>query len=148
MSRLANLKRLDAYLKTFRLAGENCGYLYVTAQADATSRLDKAAGDQVVLARPELRQNSFDQDSHSDDMDTAVFVLSKNLGPALTVEKEDAQYSRLADLADAVLKKIDEDCTGSCGLMAGFMISDIQVVPETMIFGGWCGFSISIGFRV
>lgn len=147
MNRLKNLDRLSTYLKGFRLAGASCGYMYVTAQADATTRLDKASGDQVVIARPEVRQGGFGQDNYREDFDTAVFVLAKDLGAARTDEAEETQYSRLMGLADAVLAKIDADCTGGCGLMSGFEISDVQVVPETFLFGGWCGFSMSIGFR-
>ena len=101
----------------------------------------------MLLARPELRQNSTGQDCCSDALDTAIFVLSKSLGAARTDETEEAQYSRLLGLADTVLAKIDADCTGGCGLMFGFEISDVQMVPETSLFGGWCGFSMSIGFR-
>lgn len=119
----------------------------MTAQADATSTLDKLSGDQVLLARPELRQYG-DSDGYEETIDTAVFVLAKDLGAGRTQEKEDAQFERLGEIADAVLSKIDNTVTGGdCPLLAGFIITDVAVVPEVQIFGSWQGYSIDITFK-
>lgn len=146
-SRLQNLQNLNTYLKNFRMPVLDCGFLYVTSQADATTALDKLSGDQVLLARPELRQYG-DSDSYEETIDTAVFVLAKDLGAGRTQEKENNQFDRLAELADAVLSKIDKSVTeGDCPLLAGFVLTELAVVPETQIFGSWQGYSISITFK-
>lgn len=146
-SRLQNLQNLNTYLKNFRMPVLDCGFLYVTSQADATTALDKLSGDQVLLARPELRQYG-DSDSYEETIDTAVFVLAKDLGAGRTQEKENNQFDRLAELTDAVLSKIDKSVTeGDCPLLAGFVLTDLAVVPETQIFGSWQGYSISITFK-
>lgn len=146
-SRLQNLRNLNTYLKNFRMPGLDCGFLYVTSQADATTALDKLSGDQVLLARPELRLYG-DSDSYEETIDTAVFVLAKDLGAGRTQEKENNQFDRLAELTDAVLSKIDKSVTeGDCPLLAGFVLTDLAVVPETQIFGSWQGYSISLTFK-
>lgn len=146
-SRLRNLRNLDRYLQHFHIDDLGCGFRYVTAQADATTTLDKLAGDQVLLARPEMRQYG-DSDGYEETIDTAVFVLAKDLGAGRTQAKEDAQFERLADIADKVLSKIDNTVTaGDCPLLAGFIVTDIVVTPEVQIFGSWQGYSIAITFR-
>lgn len=146
-SRLRNLHNLNTFLKNFTIPELNCGFHYVTSQTDATTTLDKLSGDQVLLARPELRQYG-DSDTFEETIDTAVFVLAKDLGAGRTQAKEDAQFDRLADIADAVLSKIDKTVTeGDCPLLAGFIVTDIAVVPEVQIFGSWQGYSIAITFK-
>lgn len=149
MKRLQNLSNLNRYLRDFSLPqyprGVKCSY--VTSQADATSLLDKCAGKQVLLARPELRQTG-EGDSFSDVIDTAVFVLAKDLGAAKTQEKENALFDELEGIADDILSKIDCDLTsGSCSLLPGFSIDEVIVTPEIQIFGSWCGYSLAITFR-
>lgn len=146
-SRLKNLRKLNTFLQNFAVAALDCGFHYVTDQGDATTTLDKLSGDQVLLARPELRQYG-DSDGYQETIDTAVFVLAKDLGAGRTQEREDAQFDRLEDIADTVLGKIDDAITsGDCPLLAGFEISDIAVVPEKQIFGSWQGYSIAITFK-
>lgn len=146
-SRLKNLRKLNTFLRNFTVAGLNCGFHYVTDQGDATTTLDKLSGDQVLLARPELRQYG-DSDGYKETIDTAVFVLAKDLGAGRTQEKENDQFDRLENIADIVLEKIDDAITsGDCPLLAGFEIIDIAVVPEKQIFGSWQGYSIAITFN-
>lgn len=146
-SRLRNLRKLNTFLRNVTVTGLDCGFHYVTDQGDATTTLDKLSGDQVLLARPELRQYG-DSDGYQETIDTAVFVLAKDLGAGRTPEREDAQFDRLENIADAVLKKIDDAVTSEeCPLLAGFEITDIAVVPEKQIFGSWQGYSIDITFR-
>ena len=146
-SRLKNLRKLNTFLRNFTVAGLDCGFHYVTDQGDATTTLDKLSGDQVLLARPELHQYG-DSDGYKETIDTAVFVLAKDLGAGRTQEKENDQFDRLENIADIVLEKIDDAITsGDCPLLAGFEIIDIAVVPEKQIFGSWQGYSIAITFN-
>lgn len=145
MNRLKNLARLNLYLRRLHLHGAACTVSFVTAQADATSRLASASGDNILIARPEYRSYG-DSDSFSETYDTAVFVLAKDLGNARTDEKENEQYDRLAGLADMILNRIAEDTDRGCALLSGFSMTDVQVTPEVSLFGGWCGYSISISF--
>lgn len=149
MRRLRNLSSLDRYLRDFSLLQHSgtVKFSYVTSQADATSLLDKYSGNQVLLARPELRQTG-DGDSFADVIDTAIFVLAKDLGAGKTQQKVNAQFDTLESIADDILTKIDDDLTsGSCSLMSGFVIDEVIVTPEIQIFGSWCGFSLAITFR-
>lgn len=149
MKRLRNLNSLNQYLRDFSLPlhRDNVACSYVTSQADATSLLDKRSGKQVLLARPELRQSG-EGDSFIDVIDTAVFVLAKDLGAAKTQEKENALFYELEGIADDILSKIDCDLTsGSCSLLPGFYIDEVIVSPEIQIFGSWCGYSLAITFR-
>lgn len=146
-SRLRNLHNLNTFLQSFTVADLDCGFHYVTDQGDATTTLDKLSGDQVLLARPESRQYG-DSDGYQETIDTAVFVLAKDLGAGRTQEKEDAQFDRLEEIADVVLSKIDNAVTsGDCPLLAGFVISDVVIVPEKQIFGSWQGYSLAITFK-
>lgn len=148
MKRLQNLSKLNQYLRDFSLPQSyavTCSY--VTSQADATSLLDKCSGKQVLLARPELRQTG-DSDGFTDVIDTAVFVLAKDLGAGKTQAKVNTQFDELESIAEAILSKIDDDLTsGSCTLLPGFTIEEVIVTPEIQIFGSWCGFSLAITFR-
>lgn len=146
-SRLKHLRNLNDFLKNFTIAGLACSFHYVTSQADATTLLDKCSGDRVLLARPEMRQYG-DSDGYEETLDTAVFVLAKDLGAGRTQTKENAQFDRLEMIAEAVLKKIDDSVTGgNCPLLAGFTVTEVAVVPETQIFGSWQGYSIDITFK-
>lgn len=148
MRRLQKLRNLSTYFQTFSLPGTECSFKHVTAQGDATTKLDKATGIQVLFARPEYREIGQDQDTHKAYVDTAIFVLAKDLGSSKTEAKENAQYAELENVVEAVLHRIDEDVTsGGCVLLSGFVMSSIRVTPEPLIFGGWCGYSIDLSFE-
>lgn len=145
MKRLQKLNDLGRYLASFSIDGACCGY--VVTQADATSRLNSAVGDQVLLARPEMHQDG-DSDRFRQTLSTAIFVLAKDLGAGRTDELADGQYDRLADLAGRILEKIGDDCSsGSCSLMAGLNLISVDVVPEYSLFGGWNGYSVELKFE-
>ena len=153
MNRLRKLQRLTDYLSSFKMTVfEDCDEVYInpimtTAQADATSKLAYQSGAQVLFARPETNQTG-NSDYSRDFLGTAVFVLEKNLGPDKTPEREDEQYSRLLQIADAILGKISEDTSGDdCTLVSGLSLSSVNVVPEASLFGGWSGYSMELSFE-
>jgi hypothetical protein len=146
MKRLEKLTKLNSFLRTLSLADKpEVAFNYVTTESDATSLLDKSAGIQVLIARPELRQ-SFDDLGvpRSTDLDTAIFVLEKNLGAARTAQTECEQFDRLEEVAEDILNLVFEsmyNCT------YGLQVSNLDIRPEVSIFGGWNGYSIAISFR-
>lgn len=142
MKRLEILRKINRYAHDFRVSGVDAVPVLVTSQGDATSRLTKLSGDQILIARPELHQKG-DSDTFESEVSLAFFVLAKDLGPAYTPEKEDDVFDRLADIASEVLAKFSEDTT-NCSLLAGLRTDSIDVVPESSIFGGWMGYSIDI----
>jgi hypothetical protein len=145
MKRLQKLQKLSQYLEHFTIEGATCGY--VVTQADATSRLNSATGDNILLARPDLRQSG-NNDFIRQDLSTAIFVLAKDLGAGRTDDLVNEEYNRLAELTDKVLEKIVEDCTNHrCGMMAGMNLISVDIVPEYSIFGGWNGYSIELKFE-
>ena len=145
MKRLQKLNNLSCYLAAFSIEGATCAF--VVQQADATSRLHSAAGDYVLLARPEMHQDG-DSDAFRQTLSTAIFVLAKGLGAGQTDERSNEQYERLADLAERILQRITDDCTGGrCGLLAGLNLVSVDVVPEYSLFGGWNGYSIELKFE-
>lgn len=149
MKSLTNLKRLSKYFAHFKVDGLECGWICATGEKDATSKLDKLSGAQVLIARPEIRQNAVDSDGRDEYIDSAVFVLGRDLGLGKTDEKENAQYSVLLNIAEVVLDRIREDIDSEgCPPLAGFVLTDVQVVPEALIFGSWCGWSIDLSFRI
>lgn len=151
MKRLSKLIRLTNYLAGFRLPDyPDIVPVRVVDQENATSQLGSdAAGDQLLIAVPEDREYGQNTDSFSDTLSTAFFVLAKINGPAWTQALADETYSRLLEVSQAILEKLDEDLTGGdigrpCPLLAGLTLTDVNIVPEYSVFGGWSGWSIEI----
>lgn len=144
LQRLAKLERLEAYLRNITLPDDGVTVSYVTAQDAATSLLNAAAGIQVLVARPECRQNfGSDGVARSTDMETVVFVLQKSLGAGNTPERELALFDRCLELCDDILSLLFADAEG-CNL--GLELTGIDLRPEVSVFGGWSGYSLSISF--
>lgn len=142
MKRLEILQKINRYAQDFRVNGVDIVPVLVTSQGDATSRLAKLAGDQILIARPEVHQNG-DSDTFESEVSLAFFVLAKDLGPAYTPEKEDDTFDRLAGIAAKVLARFSDDTT-VCSLLAGLKMDSVDIVPESSVFGGWMGYSIDI----
>lgn len=148
MRRLQNLHRVSRFLEEMNLPQTGAEFRMVTSQASATTRLDKCSGDQVVIARPECRISSTDQDSCRTYIDTAIFVLTKDLGAGRTDARESEAYARLAGIASAIVEHILGSTTsGRCDLLSGLIVTSINVVPEEQIFGSWFGWSIELSFE-
>lgn len=151
MSRMSKIVRLDKWLKSLTVtatdgSGSSVRALMTTAQADATSKLASRSGQQILAARTETVQDG-NVDGFADRLGTALFVLEKGLGTARTPELEDAQFERLAALADRLLGKLAEDMTGgACDLLSGLALVSVTVTPEASVFGGWTGYSIEMTF--
>ena len=151
MKRLLKLKRLTDYLAGFRLSDyPDIVPISVVDQENATGQLGSdVSGDQLLIALPEAREYGQNTDSFSENLSTAFFVLAKIVGPAWTQELADATYLRLLDISQAILDKLDADLTGGdtgmpCPLLAGLTLTDLNIVPEYSVFGGWSGWSIEI----
>lgn len=144
LQRLAKLGRLEAYLRNITVSDVSVTVSYVTAQDDATSLLNAAAGLQVLIARPECRQNfGPDANARSTDMETVVFALEKSLGAGNTPERELEQFDRCLEVCDEILDKLFADAD-SCSL--GLELTALDLRPEVSVFGGWNGYSMSISF--
>lgn len=146
MKRLSKLRNLTKYLTAFRLADwPDITPLRVVDGENATGQLSKASGDQILVALPEARDNGRDTDTFDETVSTAFFVLAKVNGPARTQESADAAYLRLLEIAQAILDRLEFDLTERpCQLLAGLSLTDVNVVPEYSVFGGWSGWSIEI----
>ena len=147
MKRLEKLTDLTRYLTEFRPDDPEIVPLRVVNHSQATSRLVNRSGTQVLIARPETEQDG-NSDTYTSSYSTAIFVLEKNLDADRTDQREDEQYGRLLDLTSEILTKIEND-TGNfnTSYMRDMTITSLAVVPETSIFGGWCGYSIEIAFK-
>lgn len=150
MRRLSKLQRLTEYLAGLAVtAAPGCETLHPlmsTAQSDATSKLAHLSGIQILIARPEVSQSG-NSDSHRDVLSTAIFVIEKNLGLDKTEPLENEQYTRLLEVADAVLGAIcDETSRDNCTLVTGLSVASVDVTPEASLFGGWSGYSIELSF--
>lgn len=154
MKKISKLTRLGNYLAAFAIRipeDEGCPMslksIMTTAQADATSKLAHRSDVQILCARPEYRRYG-DTDTFRESLNTVIFVLEKCLAQDKTEDAENEQYDRLATIADAVLDKINGDATaGNCSALSGLDIVSVDIVPESSIFGGWCGYSIEISFE-
>lgn len=150
MKRLAKLRKVTEYLSTFRIPGwPDITPVRVVDGENASSQLAKAAGDQVLAAVPEARDYGRDTDGFSESVSTAFFVLAKINGPARTVKLADETYLRLLEVSQAILDKLEEDLsvgqTGMpCPLLAGLSLTDVNIIPEYSVFGGWSGWSLEI----
>ena len=150
MKRLSKLRKVTEYLSAFRIPEwPDLKPVQVVDGENAASQLSKATGDQVLVALPEARDYGRDTDGFNESVSTAFFVLAKINGPARTVELADETYLRLLEVSQAILNKLDEDLTGGetgmpCPQLAGLSLTDVNVVPEYSVFGGWSGWSIDI----
>jgi len=150
MKRLQKLKRVNSYLAGFLLAGyPDIVPARVVNAENATGLLSKAAGDQILIALPECRDSGQSSDEYTEYISSAFFVLAKVNGPARTQATADAAYQRLLEIAQDIVKKLEEDLTipanGSpCPLLAGLSLTDVSVTPEYSLFGGWSGWSVEI----
>lgn len=154
MNRMSKIVRLDSWLASLAVSLDRksggplvCRAMMTTAQTDATSKLSRVSGPQIVAARAECVQTG-DSDVYGQVLSTAIFVLDKGLGTARTEELENAQYSALAELADAVMGRLSGDLSsGSCNLLSGLELASVNITPESSIFGGWCGYSVELSFK-
>lgn len=143
MNPFTKLQNLNKFLKDLKIPEIDCKTHFTTANADATSRLDKESGDQLVLARPEMEGRTPTEAAIS----TVFFVLSRDLGAGKTPAKEDQQYERLLEKAQTVFYNIKNATEGRCSQMAGLEMARYSVTPETSIFGSWVGWSVEIIFE-
>ncbi len=152
MKRLQKLKRLTEYLEAFRLPDwPEIVPVRVVDGENATSQLARAAGDQVLAALPQSREYGTDSDSFSGSLSTAFFVLAKINGPARTAALADETYLRLLDVSQSILDRLTSDLAGGdvgapCPLLAGLTLTDVEIIPEYSVFGGWSGWSIEVTF--
>lgn len=150
MKRLAKLRKVTEYLSVFRIPEwPDINLVQVVDGENATSQLSKATGNQVLVALPEARDYGRDTDGFSESVSTAFFVLAKINGPARTVELADETYLRLLEVSQAILNKLEEDLSGGqtgmpCPLLAGLLLTDVNIIPEYSVFGGWSGWSLEI----
>lgn len=145
---LQKLRNLNGYLRDLRLPWmQDVTFSYVTSQADATTRLDKASGFQVLVARPDCTINNVD-DGFRKSFDTAVFVLEKDLGNGKTDKAEALQYDRAEGILDEILGKLFGDLdSDTCNALAGLSLVSVVISPEIFIFGGWNGYSAQLTFE-
>ncbi len=148
MKRLQKLIRLNEYLVRFSLTDfPEITPKRVVDQENSTSVLAKAAGDQILIALPEVSESGENTDSFTDSLSLAFFVLAKINGPARTQASADEAYARLLELCQAVLVRLSEDLTSAanpCALIGGLRLTNATVVPQYSVFGGWSGYSIEI----
>lgn len=143
MKRLQKLINATDYFNGFRLDGAACSI--VVDQDNAVSVLANASGDQLLISLPEESESGDSTDTYSARVSAALFAVARINGPARTPEVARETYSRLLDLAQAAVIKLSDDITGGgCGLMAGFKLTGLNVVPEYSVFGGWSGYSIEL----
>ncbi|MBQ9309886.1 MAG: hypothetical protein IJ222_03380 [Bacteroidales bacterium] len=145
---LRKLRALNSYLRRFTVPGrDDVKVSYVTAYADATSRLNNETGVQVLIARPEMHSQSPDGEAAAyAQIESAVFILMKDFGSARTDALELEAYDDMEDIADAVLAEI-YGRAGSCSQLAGIRCTGFEIVPVTSTFGSWFGYSIVITFE-
>ena len=148
MRNLQKLRNLNEYLRDLRFPlMQDTRFSYVTSQADATSRLDKAFGFQILIARPDCTIDYRDAAGRQ-TFDTAIIVLAKDLGNGKTDEEETRQYDRAEAIMDAILDKILSDLeSDTCSSLSGLSLSSIVISPEVYIFGGWNGYSMELTFE-
>ena len=147
MKRLQNLTNLTNYLTALRVPGlDDLKPLRVVDEAQATSRLARRGGTQIVIARPELKQEGT-SDSYGAEYSTAVFVLDKNLSSASTEEREDSQFNNLVNIACDILTKVEQDICSGTSELRGLDLVGTELFPVSSIFGGWNGYSMVLAFR-
>ena len=147
MRRFQKLEKISEYINSFTVPGTGLKVVVTIAQADATSKLTRLSDRQVLAARPECHQRG-DGDGYSSEISTAFFVIEKRLEPANTPEREDRQFSELLTIAGDIVDKICNDISsGSCNLLSGMSLSNVDIVPESSLFGGWTGYSVELTFE-
>ena len=146
MRRLDKLNNLTNYLTALRAPGLDIEPLRVIDEAQTTTRLARRSGTQIVIARPEFKQEG-SADSYTTEYSTAIFVVEKALGAASTDEREDAQFSDLVGAACGLLTKIEQDVSSCVPLLSGLDLINVELFPVSSIFGGWNGYSIVLAFK-
>ena len=121
MRRLENLTNLTNYLTALRVPGVEREPLRVVDEAQATTRLARRNGVQIVIARPELKQEG-SADTYTTEYSTAIFVVEKGLASASTEEREDAQFNNLVTIACDLLSQVENDATSGALGMSGLDI--------------------------
>lgn len=149
MKRLSRLRQLTEYLRALKLPEScNAGTALVVDQDNATAALSRASGDMLLIALPEISETGQDSDSFRSTLSAAFFALARVNGPARTQESADGAYDRLLDLVQLLLSRMEGDLSGSgCPLLAGLSLTDVQVVPQYSLFGGWSGWSVEMTFK-
>lgn len=139
------LRRVNNYVRDFQVDGIRP--IVVTRQGDATTKIARLTGDQLLVARPELSGDGT-VDCLKPRVTLAFFAIAKIEGPSLTEQLENDTYDRLEVLIDKVLTRFADDITMSgCPLLNGMDLVSVDVVPESGIFGGWSGYSIEISLE-
>lgn len=145
MKRLQRLINLNKYLREFSLPNQSI--IRATDQGDVTGRLARVAGDQLVIAMPELSLEGADNDTFTGEISMAFFAIFKAGAAARTEETDKRDFSRMEGLISDALSMLDRTMgEQQCHLLGGLRISSLYVVPEYSIFGGWSGYSAEIRF--
>lgn len=147
MKRLQKLVDVNSYLSDFRLSDyPDLEPINIVNTDDATGRLSRVSGDQLLIARPEAYDTGEDSDTYNETVVLAFFALAKINSSSLTAEIEEETYSRTLEILRAVLERIGDNLW-DCSTLAGLKMTEVNVVPEYSIFGGWSGWSMEITFE-
>ena len=146
MKRLENLNKLTTYLTGLRVPDMDIKPIRVVDEVQAASRLAMRHGVQIIVARPELKQEG-DSDSYTAEYSTAIFVVEKIKGASVTEESEDTQVNHLVNIACNILGKIEDDISSCSPELMGLDLVGTELFPVSSIFGGWNGYSMVLAFR-
>ena len=150
MKRLQKLINVSNYLETFSVPGyQGIKPIRVVDGENASGHLAKAAGQQLLVALPEVRSFGQNTDTFTESVGLAFFALAKINGPSRTQEVADRTYRELLGVCQAALGRIAEDLigapgSGACPLLAGLNITEAAVAPIYSAFGGWSGWSVEL----
>ena len=146
MKRLENLNKLTTYLTGLRVPDMDIKPIRVVDEVQAASRLAMRHGVQIIVARPDLKQEG-DSDSYTTEYSTAIFVVEKIKGASVTEESEDTQFNHLVNIACNILGKIEDDISSCSPELMGLDLVGTELFPVSSIFGGWNGYSMVLAFR-
>lgn len=143
MQKLINLLRY--------LVGLHVTYNEVIPVVDdthGTERLKSAAGRQVVVSYPSIRQTGESSNSYQDQLSVAIFILEKAMAGQRTDKDELEQYLSMLDTVDEILRTLRAATLGqnNCPRLAGMTIKVTNTVPVHKVFGSWVGWMIEIEF--
>lgn len=150
---LRNLRKLTDYLHALAGAPGMPPVHVVADESQGTLALNSPARitPQIVIALPNATLSG-NSDSMTGPLGFILFALDKEQAQAATADSRKSSYDRTAELLGSVLRKILDDISGGadgdrCPLLGGMDASEITVLPEAGIFGGWNGWSATITIR-
>ena len=150
---LENLRRIIEYCETMATGLPVPTPHIVADENQGTTVLNNPTleGPQVVISLP-LAKLTGNSDAMAGPLTFLIYTLEKAQAMTATQYTVVGQYLAMVDLMKVILEKFAADiggqsAYGTCPLLAGMELHEIELLPTAGMFGGWNGYSAAVTLK-